>query len=181
MLSMSVEQFLIFAHIIGTVIGVGGATIIESHLNRARKDGTVSPDESAILSIDYNMMRIGLVIVLLSGFGFLLLDKFTGHTQYLYSPRLWAKIFFVLVIAANTLMLQARAINLYWGTAFSFVSWWAAAFVGMFITHGLRFDFYGDGSGFITTFATLMTIYAVAVILGAIILNAIRKRNSVTA
>lgn len=174
---MSVEQFLIIAHVIGTIIGVGGATMVEAHLAKASKDGVVTDDERAILGVDYSMMRVGLVILLVSGFGFLILDKFEGKTQYLYSPRLWSKLLLVVIIAANTLMLQARMINLYWGTAFSFVSWWLAAIIGMFVTHGVRFDFYGDG-GFWTTFATFMTIYAVALILGAVALDFIRKKRS---
>lgn len=174
---MSVEQFLIIAHVIGTIIGVGAATMVEAHLAKASKDGTVTDDERAILGVDYSMMRVGLVILLVSGFGFLLLDKFEGNTKYLYSPRLWSKLLLVVIIAGNTLLLQARAISLYWGTAFSFVSWWLAALVGMFVTHGVRFDFYGDG-GFWTTFASLMSIYAVALIVGAIALDFIRKKRS---
>ncbi len=176
---MEIEQILIIAHIIGTIIGVGGATMIESHIGQALRDKLVSGDERAILAIDYRAVRIGLVICLLSGFGFLLLDKFEGTTQYLYSPRLWTKILMVLVIGGNTLLLQARAINLYWGSAFSFVSWWTAAFVGMFITHSVKFDFFGNG-GFATTFGSLMLLYATAIILGAIVLHAFRNKTPKT-
>jgi hypothetical protein len=175
-----IEQFLVMGHIIGTIIGVGAATLVESHLHKAYADGQVSDEGRALLGTDYRMMRIGLVIVLLSGFGFLILDKFTGHTQYLYSPRLWAKLLFVVIIAANTLLLQARLISLYWGSAFSFVSWWSAAFVGMFITHGVRFDFFGEG-GFLTTFASLMALYAVMLVLGGMALEAFRKRAKISA
>ena len=176
---MEIEQILIIAHVIGTIVGVGGATMIEAHIGQALRDKLVSADERAILGIDYRAVRIGLIICLVSGFGFLLLDKFEGTTQYLYSPRLWFKILMVVIIAANTLLLQAHLINLYWGSAFSFVSWWMAALVGMFITHGLRFDFYGDGS-FITVFASLMTMYAIAMVLGAILLHAFRNRYNRT-
>ncbi len=37
--------FLVFTHIVGTILGVGGATMIEVHLNKSiTKDG-VSEDE----------------------------------------------------------------------------------------------------------------------------------------
>ncbi|MCF7815962.1 MAG: hypothetical protein K9M10_00920 [Candidatus Pacebacteria bacterium] len=173
---MTIEHILIFAHIIGTIIGVGSATMLESHLGKALKDKLVSEDERAILGVDYRAMRVGLVIIILSGFGFLLLDKFEGKTMYLYSPYLWAKLTFVMVILANTLLLQAKSINLYWGSTFSFVSWWSAALVGMFVTHRLRFDFFGDGQ-FITVFASLMSLYVVAVIVGAIALNFFRNKS----
>lgn len=176
---MNIELLLIVAHIVGTIIGVGGATMIEAHIGQALKDKLVSTDEKAILNIDYRMVRIGLIVILLSGVGFMLLDKLEGNTKYLYSPRLWAKITMVLFIAGNTLLLQAHFINLYWGSAISFASWWVAAFIGMFITHSFKFDFFGNG-GFVTTYASLMLIFAASVILGAIILNALRNRVSST-
>jgi hypothetical protein len=58
------------------------------------------------------------------------------------------------------------------------VSWWAAALVGVFITGGIKFDFFGEG-GFITTFASLMSIYALAVVLGAIVLHAFRNKKNI--
>lgn len=173
---MDIGLILIVLHIIGTVIGVGGATMIEAHLNQAYRDNLASSDERAILSVDFRMVRYGLVIILFSGFGFLLLDKFEGTTQYLYSPRLWAKILMVIIIAANTLLLQAHLINVYWGSAFSFVSWWTAAFIGMFITHSFKFDLFGEG-GFVTVFASYMTLYAFAILFGAILLHSIRNKN----
>ena len=175
---MEIESILIVTHVIGTIIGVGAATLLEPHLRRTLKDGNITDDERGILAVDYRMMRIGLIVCLVSGLGFLLVDKFEGNTKYLYSPRLWAKILFVVIIAANTLLLQARAINLYWGSAFSFVSWWAAALVGVFVTGGIKFDFFGEG-GFITTFASLMSIYALAVVLGAIVLHAFRNKKNI--
>lgn len=174
---MSIDQILVIMHIIGTVIGVGGATMIELHLGQALKDKLVSADEKAILNIDYRVVRIGLMIILISGLGFLLLDKFEGYTKYLYSPRLWAKILMVVIIAGNTLLLQAHMISLYWGSAFSFVAWWMAALIGMFVTHNVQFDFFGTGE-FLTTFASLMSIFAVGVVLGAILLHGIRNKMS---
>lgn len=174
---MEIEFFVVLAHIIGTVIGVGGATMIEAHLGQTFKDKLVSADERALLAIDYRMVRIGLVITILSGFSFLLIDKFEGNTKYLYSPRMWAKLLMVLIIAGNTLLLQARAINLYWGSALSFVSWWTAAIIGVFITNKVTVDFFGTGS-FLSVFSSLMIMYAVAVVFGAVILNAFRKRVS---
>ncbi len=171
---------LIVLHVIGTIIGVGGATMIEVHIGQVLKDKLVSDDERSILAIDYQMVRIGLIIVLLSGFGFLLLDKFEGTTQYLYSPRLWAKMLMVVLIAANTLLLQAHAINLYWGSALSFVSWWTAAFIGMFITHQFKFDFYDGffpGHPFSTVFTSYMTLFVVALVIGAVVLHYFRNKN----
>jgi hypothetical protein len=172
---MNIEFGIVILHIIGTILGVGGATMIELHIAQALKDKLFSKDESTFLGIDYRMVRIGLIICLLSGFAFLLLDKFEGKTQYLYSGKLWAKLFIVIFIAGNTLLLQAHAINLYWGSAISFVSWWLAAIVGMFMSNRVQFDFFGTG-GSLTTFFSIMLAYIVCVIVGAVILHSIRKR-----
>ncbi|MFZ2252939.1 MAG: hypothetical protein WAW13_02045 [Minisyncoccia bacterium] len=174
---MEIEFFVVLAHIIGTIIGVGGATMIETHLAQVFRDKLVSADERALLAIDYRMVRIGLIITILSGFSFLLIDKFEGNTKYLYSPRMWAKIFIVIVIAGNTLLLQARAINLYWGSALSFVSWWSAAIIGIFVSNNVTLDFFGTGS-FISVFSSFMLVYAVLIVVGAVILNAFRNRSS---
>jgi len=174
---MEIEFFVVLAHIIGTIIGVGGATMIEAHLRQTFKDKLVSADERALLAIDYRMVRIGLIITILSGFSFLLIDKLEGNTKYLYSPRMWAKILMVIVIAGNTLLLQARAINLYWGSALSFVSWWSAAIIGVFISNRVTLDFFGTGS-FISVFSSFMIVYVVLIVVGAVVLNAFRNRVS---
>lgn len=173
------EFFLIATHIVGTILGVGSATMVESHLSEALKDKLISDDEKQILKIDYKYARIGLILILLSGFGLLLLDKFEGTTVYLYSPRLWAKMLMVVLIGINILLLEAHKISLYWGSAISFASWWTAAFIGMFITHNLRFDFFGTGR-FLTTFASLMVIYVTAVVVFAALLHIIRTTRSAT-
>jgi hypothetical protein len=174
---MEIESFVVIAHIIGTVLGVGGATMIEAHLGSALKDKIYSADEQSLLAIDYTVVRIGLIICILSGFSFLLIDKFEGNTKYLYSPKLWAKLLMVIIIGINTLLLQAHKINLYWGSAFSFVSWWVAALIGIFISNRIKVDFFGDGS-FVSVFSSLMIVYIVAVVLGAVILNAFRNKLS---
>ncbi len=175
---MEIEFFVVVVHIIGTIIGVGGATFIEAHLGQAFKDKLVSAEEKALLAIDYKMVRIGLILCLTSGFAFLLIDKFEGNTKYLYSPKLWAKMLMVIFIAGNTLLLQARAINLYWGSAISFVSWWWAALIGIFVTQRVTVDFFGGGGAFLTQFSSLMIMFVVLVGISAVVLNAFRNRAS---
>ncbi|KKW05411.1 MAG: hypothetical protein UY39_C0062G0001, partial [Candidatus Kaiserbacteria bacterium GW2011_GWC2_49_12] len=51
--------FLIITHIIGTVLGVGGATFAEVHLIRALRDGTMSRDENSIMQATYAILRVG--------------------------------------------------------------------------------------------------------------------------
>lgn len=172
---MEISFLLVLIHLAGTILGVGGATMIEVHLNQSLKDSLVSKDESALLSLDYNTVRVGLVLALLSGFGFLLLYKIEGETENLYSPILWAKLVIVIIIAINTLLLQARKISLYWGATLSFVSWWTAAILGMYMMDGRTINpFFGEG--FFSSFSSILLFYALAVAVGSVILHTIRTK-----
>ncbi len=176
---MDIGLTLVIAHIIGTVLGVGGATMIEVHLNQALKDDLVSGDEKAILAWDYRVVRVGLIIAVLSGFGLLVYHRIIENYALLYNPIVWAKMLMVLIIVANTLLLQARKISLYWGSAFSFVSWWTVAIIGVFVTERVHINLFG-GYGFLTSFSSVMIIYALSVVIGAIVLHVIRNKFTQT-
>ncbi len=175
---MNIELALLIIHIVGTIIGVGGATLIEVHLNQALRDKNISTDEGAFLKLDYKVVRVGLILAVLSGFGLLAYHRVMEHYGVMTNPIVWSKLLIVIIIAINTLLLQARCINLYWGAAFSFVSWWAAGIFGVFVTERVPIDIFGKGS-FISSFGSVMLIYGVSVIVGAVILHAIR--NKITA
>jgi hypothetical protein len=164
----TIYLLLLVAHIVGTIIGVGGATMIELHIERSLAD------EGRILGIDYRMVRIGLVTCILSGFGLLLLYKISGNTQALFDPRLWVKLSMVIIIAINAILLQTKAIGLYWGSAISFVSWWSVTLAGISLTNGYVLNFFYSDS-FLTQFSTLMSIFAGMIIIGSGILHYYRR------
>ena len=172
---MDLFTVLIILHLAGTFMAVGGATMIELHLTRALKDGQITPDEGSMLGLDYSLVRFGFVISILSGFGFLILYKLNGQAFRLHDPILWAKLVLVLIVGINALLLQAHKINLYWGAAFSFVSWWGIALLGIFLTNGVKFDLFGAHT-FISTFMSVILLYAVAIVAGAYLLHIIRQR-----
>jgi len=166
---MDIYLFLIIAHLLGTILGVGGATFVEIFLIRALKDGQVNSTESGFLKTTYTVVRIGLVLAILSGFGFLLYYQFHGQTFKLYNPLLWAKITMVLVIAWNAVLLQAHKISLYWGSAISFVTWYSATIVGILLTNFKSFSYF-----------EIMVTYAIIVVVGAFVLDRVRKFLGVT-
>ena len=172
---MDVYAWLLIAHLLGTVLAIGGATMIELHLTQALKDGKVSPDEGGMLALDYRAVRVGFAISLLSGFGFLLLYQFTGQLFRLYDPVLWAKMFIIIIVGVNALLLQAHKRSLYWGAALSFVSWWMIGLLGFFLTNGVKYNFLGDYS-FFTSFMSVVVTFAVAVAVGAAVLHFIRSK-----
>ena len=172
---MDIELLLLITHIVGTILGVGGATMIELHLNQALKDKLVSADEGAILGWDYKTVRVGLIMAVLSGFGLIVYHRVVGHFGVMHNPIMWAKLTLVGIMLINTLLLQARMISLYWGTAFSFVSWWTVAIIGVFTTERVRIDLFG-GESFLSSFGSIMLIYGIAVVMGAIVLHGIRNK-----
>jgi len=160
---MDTYTILVISHLVGTILGVGGATFVEIFLNKALRDGEVDPIESSFLKTTFTVVRVGLVISLISGFGFLLLYKFTGQVERLYNPLLWAKLTMILIIAFNAILLQAHKISLWWGSTLSFTSWYSAAIVGTML-NGPSYPYF-----------LIMLYYTIAVIIIGIILGIIRE------
>lgn len=159
---MDIYTWLILGHLVGTVLGVGGATMIEVHLNKALASG-MSPDHRALLGLNFLVLRVGLVLGVITGFGFI--AYYISSEQYfrLENPLLWWKLFMVIIVGVNALLLQAHRINLYWGSAFSFVTWWALLLVGFFLSNSVRFGLLEVAIG-----------YVLAVVIGAYVLHKIR-------
>ncbi|MDP3993575.1 MAG: hypothetical protein U1C57_00365 [Candidatus Doudnabacteria bacterium] len=149
---MTWEIFVTISHIVGTVLGVGGATFAEIFYLKGDKNGSVA----------YTVMRVGMIILLLSGFGYLLLLRFSGQEQYIYSPRLWAKLTITLIILINALLLQVHRLPIAVGSAVSLTSWYAALILGTW--RGLH-------AGYLEIIAW----YAVAILAVAFLEHLIRK------
>lgn len=160
---MDIYTWLIIGHLAGTVLGVGGATMIEVHLNKALASG-MTPDHRALLGLNFVVLRVGLVLGLITGFGFIAYYVSTEQFFRLENPLLWWKLFMVIIVAVNALLLQAHKINLYWGSALSFVTWWALFLVGTFLSNSVQFSLIEVGIG-----------YVVAVIAGAYLLHKLRE------
>lgn len=162
---MDIYTLLIIVHLIGVALGVGGATFIEIFLTRSLMDGVIDPTESGFLKIVYRVVRVGLVLSLFTGFGFLVLYIAHGQFFKLYNPVLWAKLTIVSIIAINAILLQMHKISLWLGSAFSFISWYAALIVGIFLTNSTKLSY-----------LEIMLAYILSVIVGGFVLDAIRKK-----
>lgn len=161
---MDVYSLLIIGHLIGTVLAVGGATMIEVQLNQALRDRTMSSDERDMLSLDFGVLRAGLLLSVFTGIGFIVFYFANGQMFRLENPVFWAKMGILLLVLVNALLLQAHKISLYWGSAISFVGWWGIMVSGMFLTQGVRFGF-----------LEIVVVFALAVALGAWILHRVRE------
>ncbi|NQV93343.1 hypothetical protein HQ403_02490 [Candidatus Kaiserbacteria bacterium] len=159
---MDIYTILILTHLVGTVLGVGSATFAEIFYLKALKDGEVSPDEGALLKSTYTVLRVGLILGVLSGFGFLLLYRFTGQEERLLDPKLWAKMTVIVILVINALMLQLHRIPMWLGASLSVTSWYAAMILGAW--HGVPYSY-----------IEIMAGYIVAVIVMIFVLEFIKK------
>jgi hypothetical protein len=154
---------LVLMHIIGTVLGVGGATFVEVYLINALRDGVVSPDETVVMQTTYNILRVGFFLLVLSGFGFLILARITEQNEWFYSLQFWAKLSIVGVIAINAALLQLHRIPLLLGSAIAFVSWYAALILGVMRTADLPL-------------IGILVVYVVSIVIAYILLRALHRK-----
>jgi len=159
---MDWHTFLIAIHLIGTVLGVGAATFAEIFLLKSLRDGEVDPIESSFMQVSYKIIRVGLALLILSGFGFLIFYRLTGLEERLFSTSLWSKLTIVFIIVINAVLLQARKVPLWLGSALSFASWWAAMLVVPL-------------KGYQHSYFTILAWYFGFVLLVAVVLFIIRK------
>ena len=128
---MLVYELLVIMHIIGTVLGVGAATFAEIHYTRFNTDDIITDDEKKTLAITYTVMRTGLFLLVISGFGLLLYLRLTEYNDLLLSETFWAKMTVVGILVGNALLLQARMMPLAVGAAISLTSWYTALVLGI--------------------------------------------------
>jgi len=173
---MDILTLLLIGHIIGTILGVGGATFIEIHLNMALKDGKMDDPERMVMGYDFLITRIGMAVSFFTGFGFIYLYYANDQLFRLADGVFWAKMAIILVIIINAYLLHKHKIGLYWGSAFSFVSWWIAMIFGMFLSNSVKIL----PAEPVVSFIIIMFGYALLVVVGAFILDRIRKKTSAT-
>jgi hypothetical protein len=136
---MDLYAFLIVMHIAGTILGVGGSTFAEVLSIQAQRDGKFTPEEGQMLHATFKVLRVGMLLLLLSGFGLLLYYRLIGATGVLLEPMLWAKLTFMFIIVINALLLQAKMVPFIVGGTVSFTTWYAAFIVGAW--RGLQYDY----------------------------------------
>src|SRR3990170_5037262 len=107
-----IYEILIIMHIVGTALGVGAATFAEIHYTRFNSDDIITDDEKKTLALTYTVMRTGLFLLVISGFGLLLYLRLTEYTDLLTSATFLAKMTVVGILVGNALLLQARIIPL---------------------------------------------------------------------
>lgn len=130
-IDMNWHTFLVIVHVIGTVFGAGAVTFAGVFYLLKRPVDHLTTLDDHFLKTTYAMLRLGMIMLVLSGFGFLLLLRLDGHSYVLYKPLLWAKLTIVLIILINALLHHVKAIPVLLGSAISAVSWYWAILLGI--------------------------------------------------
>ena len=125
-----IYEILIIMHIVGTALGVGAATFAEIHYTRFNSDDIITDDEKKTLALTYTVMRTGLFLLVISGFGLLLYLRLPEYTDLLTSATFLAKMTVIGILVGNALLLQARIMPLAIGAAVSLTSWYTALVLG---------------------------------------------------
>ncbi|MEX0918318.1 MAG: hypothetical protein WDZ93_04145 [Candidatus Paceibacterota bacterium] len=128
---MDIYTIIVAGHVIGTILGTGGATIAEFQITRALADKKVSPDERALMHVNYRMIRVGMAILLLSVIGMFWYHLREGNMWILTSEKLWIKDVMFAIIFINAVLLTKRWIPFWLGASISFTSWWGATLLGL--------------------------------------------------
>lgn len=163
---MTWHTFLTISHIIGTVLGAGGATFAEILSFQALRDGVTDPSETALLRTVYRMLRIGLIILILSGFGYMLFYRLTGNVEMLYAPRILAKLTILVLALAGVIAWQAKMVPSWLGSAGSIVSWYALIILGTWRELG-------------ASYITIMLFYAIVLCAASVALFLIHNRMKI--
>lgn len=105
--TVSVKEVLLVVHIIGTVLGVGGATMSDIIFFRATKDEKMDSREWDILQTVSKVIWVGLLLAIISGVGFLL------QMDDISNPKIWAKVTIIGVIFLNGVFLHLKIFPLF--------------------------------------------------------------------
>lgn len=159
---MDWQTFLTIAHVIGVVLGAGGATFAEVLSLKALQDGIVDPSETELLKLTYRVLRVGLIILALSGFGYFILWRLTGNAHLIYDPRLLAKLTILVFALLGVIAWSAKKVPIWFGSAASLVSWYSMLILGIWRSL--------DAS-----YITIMIAYFLAIPAGVVLLAGVRR------
>ena len=112
---MDLRTLLIILHVIGTALGVGAATVSDYLFFKFTKDGKIDKHEFRILHIVSDIVWTGLLLLLLSGFGFVLLylGQHESALRVYSMDKIAAKITIVIILLCNGFVLHRRVLPLF--------------------------------------------------------------------
>lgn len=159
---MNIKIFLTIVHVIGVALGAGGATFAEIFFLKSMRDGKVDPIEGSFMKITYRVLRIGLLLLVVSGFGYLLLYRFMDQPELLYRTKLWSKLTITVILLLTVIAWEMCKVPVWLGSAISLTSWYAALIIGAW-------------RGLDASYLAIMGVYLLSLVIIAGTLKLIRK------
>lgn len=108
---MSSHTPLLILHLMGLAFGIGASTILDLRMLRLLCGRPVADQDLAFAVVLSTFVRIGLLLLLISGLGFLL-QLWLVRPDLLSNPKLHAKLAIVGVLVVNGLLIEAIALPL---------------------------------------------------------------------
>lgn len=109
---MDIRTILIVGHLVGLVVGLGAATIADILFMNCLLKNRMSSDQYKFLKLVTDVVVAGLGILLVTGFGFILLYKFTDP-NLIMNPKMWGKVAIVFVLTLNGLAMHEFILPLF--------------------------------------------------------------------
>lgn len=144
---MDLGLIIRMAHVVGTVLGVGGVTMLTTFYIQSKRDGNVDPTEVTFLKIATKITNIGLWVLIFSGLGFFVDAYFNDPAHFAIQTRTGFKLIITGLLLVNTWLLHQRKLSAWTGGAWSLASWYAAMILGLW--RGMPFNYWQLTIGYI--------------------------------
>ena len=118
---------LVFMQALGAVVGVVYAVLAELEWMRAVKDGKIDRAERAHLTQIAKGLRFGMMTILVSSLGLVILAYMAHGMQPAETASYWTMILFALLIVALSWALSRKKVSFALGSAAVFAAWWFLA------------------------------------------------------
>lgn len=159
---MDLRTFLVIAHVVGTVLGVGGTTFADVYFLKSLISKKGVTEDTEALKVAVLMIRVGLVLLLVSGFAIITLWRVGGNQERFFSERFLAKMSIVLIILINGILLETRKVPIYIAGPISSVSWYSALVLGLW-------------RGLPLSYLWIMLAYAAVIVGGVVTFLSLKK------
>lgn len=118
---------LVFMQALGAVVGVAYAVLAELAWAGAVKDGKIDTAERAHLTQLARGLRFGMMTILVSSLGLVILAYRAHGMQPAETTSYWTMIFFALLVVALSWALSRKKVSFALGSAAVFAAWWFLA------------------------------------------------------
>jgi len=103
--AFDLKTVFIILHLVGLTFGAGGAWITDLLILKFLQLDVITEDKVNIIQFMTKLVTFGLVILWITGFGFLAIYYF-GAAEKLANPKIWAKVTIVTILTFNGIWLH---------------------------------------------------------------------------